>query len=304
MGFMSSCDLTIYNVEDPRALNSAKLKKFAFQSIDNAPGEESAQGWANIDNFLDCEWQTSPPEKGEWLTFVWRRDKRNIPASVLKKHLEERIAKYEAQGTKRKKSEVRDEVKTRLLSKADPVPSATDCAVSLKSGLMLVASSSKGSLTEIEGLFSNTFGVAPVQRTTEADVPAMFVDLFREGLRTEYDGASYTISYGDQMTMSGMDGEDQATLTIKNDRATVEHALEADFVIQKIRVTISKDDDEAFTWNCSLKYDQGMLSVHGVKIPVPDGNEEYKDDPDALFVFRMDHFETFVNIISQVFQLR
>lgn len=304
MGFMSSCDLTICSVDDTTKLKREKLEQYAFQSIDNAPGEESAQGWANIDNFFDCEWRESPPEKGEWLTFAWRRDKRSVQAAVLRKRVEEQLASYEAKGLKVKKKEVKEQVKSTLLAKADPVPSAVDCAVSMKSGLLLIASTSKGNLEAIEGLLGSSFGVEVHQKTTEADVAGMFVQIFQEGVQTEYEGASYTLSYADQMTLVGDSSDDKAAITIKNDRETVGHALDNEFTIQKIRVNLSKNDEEAFTWNFFLKYDQGQLSIHSVRLPAPEGNDDYKDDQDAMFVFRMDLFETLVNILCQIFEMK
>lgn len=98
----SSTDLSCFHFSDTKAVTAAKLKQFAFRSIDDAKTEELAFGWVNIDDPMDTAWQVSPPDKGEWLCWAFRMDKRSVPAQVVKKHLAEalkdELAKYSAQG--------------------------------------------------------------------------------------------------------------------------------------------------------------------------------------------------------------
>ena len=62
-----------------------KLRQYSFKDIDNLP-EERSWGWVNIDDMLDSEWITSPPEKGGYITFSLRLDTRRVSPAVLKKH--------------------------------------------------------------------------------------------------------------------------------------------------------------------------------------------------------------------------
>ena len=87
----SSTDLSCFHFSDTKAVTAAKLKQFAFRSIDDAKTEELAFGWVNIDDPMDTAWQVSPPDKGEWLCWAFRMDKRSVPAQVVKKHLAEAL---------------------------------------------------------------------------------------------------------------------------------------------------------------------------------------------------------------------
>ena len=102
----SSTDLSCFRFSDTKAVTAAKLKQFAFRSIDDAKTEELAFGWVNIDDPMDTAWQVSPPDKGEWLCWAFRMDKRSVPAQVVKKHLAEAL-KDELAAERRKSAEQR-----------------------------------------------------------------------------------------------------------------------------------------------------------------------------------------------------
>ena len=135
----SSTDLSCFHFSDTKAVTAAKLKQFAFRSIDDAKTEELAFGWVNIDDPMDTAWQVSPPDKGEWLCWAFRMDKRSVPAQVVKKHLAEalkdELAKYSAQGIdgvpRTRKKELKEAIRLKLLAKAEPVSSTVDVALNL-----------------------------------------------------------------------------------------------------------------------------------------------------------------------------
>ena len=63
-----------------------RLKKYAFTDIDHST-EERSFGWVALEDYLDTEWRSAPPEKGHFLAFSLRLDTRRVSPAVLKKHL-------------------------------------------------------------------------------------------------------------------------------------------------------------------------------------------------------------------------
>ncbi|MDE7240554.1 MAG: hypothetical protein K2N62_01505, partial [Desulfovibrio sp.] len=90
MGFTnSSASFTRFRILDPvtdELLREVpdRLRKHAFVDIDELPELQSA-GWVSFEDFLDAEWNEAPPQKGNYLVFSLRVDKRKIPAGVIRK---------------------------------------------------------------------------------------------------------------------------------------------------------------------------------------------------------------------------
>ena len=301
MGFSGATDITVYKFADTKKLNQDKVRKFAFVGIDDTPYEESAQGWTNIDDIMDTEWNLSPLMKGEWLCFAYRKDKRSVPAAVLKKHLALKMAEYKNQGVSVKKKDIKDEVKNQLLAKTEPTPASVDIAISLQNGLALVATSSKGTLEAIEGLLGDTFHAEFTKLTNENSPSDLFVEIFRDGLHVDTEDGAFTILYGSQLTMIGKGVEDAPLITVKNDQATVEKGLESELVIQKIKVQV--EDPNGSIYECTLSDDEGQIGIKGAKIPVQEEKTE-ENDRDELFVFRLGLFETLVGVIRTAFAMK
>lgn len=105
------------------------LKQYAFCPIDKT-AEERSFGWANYDDQTDLEWLLSPPEKGEFITFGLRVDVRKIPASTMKLHVHQAVAKELEQAKEQgkqfvsrdRKREIKEQVMLRLRAKTVPQP--------------------------------------------------------------------------------------------------------------------------------------------------------------------------------------
>ena len=87
MGFLNaSSSFTRFSIVDPVpeqlwADIPDLLKKGALLDIDELP-EMEAKGWTCFDDYLDTQWVTASPHKGEYLAFTLRIDTRRIPAGV------------------------------------------------------------------------------------------------------------------------------------------------------------------------------------------------------------------------------
>ena len=106
-----------------------RLRQFAFQEIDDLP-ELQAYGWTCLEDMLDTEWRTAPPQKGNYFTFSLRLDTRRIPPAIIKKQLSLAMKaekeKLEAQGKKfisrERKKELKEQVLLRLRQRFLPTP--------------------------------------------------------------------------------------------------------------------------------------------------------------------------------------
>lgn len=161
----TSCSFTRFRIADPVPQElwmniPAKLKQFAFQDIDDIP-EERAWGWTSFEDMLDTQWRSAPPEKGAYLAFALRLDTRRIPPAVLKKHvmiaLREEEVRIKEQGKKfiarDRKTELRDQVKLRLMGRFLPIPAVFDVVWATDTGIVYLASTQ----SKLIELFMNHF---------------------------------------------------------------------------------------------------------------------------------------------------
>ncbi len=165
-----SVSMTRYRIIDdvpPEAFSEAhtKLKSKAFPANEQ---EVSHYGWCNFDDLLDTEWRLSPPEKGEWLCFGLRYDKRKVPAAALKKELREVINAEISEGrriTKGRRQELKEIVTLRLLKQAIPVPTMAQVTWNMQTNAVYITTISTKFLELFEDFFVETFGLH-LERTT------------------------------------------------------------------------------------------------------------------------------------------
>ncbi len=170
MGFLSaSTGLTRYRLPDDVGDDvlsdvQLRLKRFAFVDIDQSM-EERSFGWVCFDDLLDAEWTTAGPEKGPYLAFSLRLDTRRVPPAVFKKHwmiaLRERMAQLVEDGkkflSKDQKTELRDQVRQRLLMRSLPIPAVFDVVWSVRDNRLYLATTNTKVRTLFEELFTRTF---------------------------------------------------------------------------------------------------------------------------------------------------
>lgn len=306
----STTDLTVYIIEDPAAVTADKLKRHAFRSIDDLKTEELAAGWTSIDGMLDTAWESAPPEKGEWLCFALRVDKRSIPAAVFKKRYAEALKAEEdaiasSEGERRpigrkRRSELKEQVRLRLLPTVEPAPTVVDVAMNMHTGLIFVASSAKSVLTQFEELMASSFGVIPRRQESGMDVPQELLRLYNEDRLVERDGNAYTLSYAGQMTLAGLEaqGENAVQVVVKNDNASADAGIASGLGIARIRLTMMRD---AETWSFALNDSLGLL---GVKTPAVENRADDKDNPDAAMLEKLYLLEQLVGVVTQLFELK
>jgi len=172
MGFLrASASFTRYRPigEVPSSLWSNipdLLQQFAFQEIERSNAERGF-GWVSFEDFLDTEWHTAPPSKGEFIAFALRLDTRRIPPAVFKKHYQLALAdlqetmrqKGQKYVTRSQKQELKEQVKLRLLSQTLPIPAVFDVVWNTASNRIYFGSIQGKVRTLFEELFAETFGL-------------------------------------------------------------------------------------------------------------------------------------------------
>jgi len=170
VGFLSaSTGLTRYRLPDEVGVDvlsdvQRRLKRFAFVDIDQRM-EERSFGWVCFDDLLDAQWLTAGPEKGPYLAFSLRLDTRRVPPSVFKKHwmiaLRERQAQMATEGkkflSKDQKTELREQVRQRLLMRSLPIPAVFDVVWSPRDNRVYLATTNGKVRALFEDLFARTF---------------------------------------------------------------------------------------------------------------------------------------------------
>ena len=170
MGFANaSCSFTRFRILDTIPQNlwneiPERLKKFAFQDID-ATTEVQAHGWVAIDDLLDTQWESAPPQKANYIVFSLRFDIRRIPAGVIKKHLQLAL-KQEMQTiqqqnkqfiARERKKEIKEQVLLRLRQRFLPVPGEFIVLWNTENNEVWFASTQAKMLDLFQELFLQTF---------------------------------------------------------------------------------------------------------------------------------------------------
>lgn len=171
MGFANaSCSFTRFQILDPipdRLWDEVpdRLKKFAFQDIDNT-SEMQAHGWVAYEDFLDSEWKSAPPQKAiNYFVFSLRFDMRRIPAGVIKKHLmialRQEMEKIRLQNkqfiARERKKEIKEQVLLSLRQRFLPVPSEFNVLWNTEKNEIWFASIQAKMIDLFQELFLQTF---------------------------------------------------------------------------------------------------------------------------------------------------
>ncbi|MEZ4483610.1 MAG: recombination-associated protein RdgC [Syntrophotaleaceae bacterium] len=140
-----------------------QLAKNAFQDIEHT-NEELSVGWVEVDDFEACAFDVPGRyARAPYLTFTLRRDRRRVPAGLLKAHLERAEAEFLAANPglnrvpKPRREELRDAVRGALLAKTLPTPTTFDATWDTRRNLLTLATLNGQVVEEFEALFKTTF---------------------------------------------------------------------------------------------------------------------------------------------------
>jgi hypothetical protein len=138
------------------------LYKNSFSPIDNLPDEESV-GWVNIFNYNDSSFETNSPRIDNYIGLSLRKDKRSVPAALLKSRLDLECGTWLAEHPdvkkmpSKRKLDIKENLTASLITKTLPVPSIVDLVWNIDKSILSIASVSIKALEPVEDRFSATF---------------------------------------------------------------------------------------------------------------------------------------------------
>ena len=142
---------------------SSALSKTAFYPIDGT-NDEASLGWVTFDDpaAIDFSDQDSVL-RDRYLALTFRCDTRRLPGAVFREAVEKQKKAYLEKHPELKRipkavrEEIREQVRTRLLSKTLPVPNICDLVYDFETHDLLIGTGSPAQADVIVGLFKKTF---------------------------------------------------------------------------------------------------------------------------------------------------
>jgi DNA recombination-dependent growth factor C len=269
--------LTMFRVKDVESLKNVtreNLKKLAVPPL--GAGDEKAAGLVPLAAPFDASWAGSP-EYGEYLAFALRADTKKIPAAVLRRHFEEASAKETEKPSRGRKKELKEQIKLRLLTKAEAVPAVHEIVVNRSSGAAYVASTSN-----------------PVLQAVGEYMQALKCEMEEFGQSLEFDDHEAVGAFFSKIVMDGVrfDGAEISAcgkITIADDDARIDGQSKTDSEIAEIREAIRAgkrvvgtgvkiETSGAETCTCSLG---ATFRISGMKLPATEKSRG--EDPEAEF---------------------
>jgi hypothetical protein len=140
-----------------------RLAGSGFRSIEETT-EELSQGWVHLDDFTRSSFDEERAwRRANYLAFTLRRDRRRVPAIILRAHLARAREEFLAANPgynhlpREKKEDLRDAHRGRLLARTLPSPSTADVVWDTRSGLVTFTGLGAPMLEAFEELFETTF---------------------------------------------------------------------------------------------------------------------------------------------------
>ena len=143
---------------------SEKIARYSFRNLDEKSIDERSVGWVNVMDMFDNRFRGLEFLKEPYISMSLRVDERKIPATALKQYCleaEEKIKKDENLEylQKRRRSDIKDGVRIRLLKRAIPVSRCYDMIWNYNTGLVIFGCTTNRLCDEFVEFFLQTFDV-------------------------------------------------------------------------------------------------------------------------------------------------
>lgn len=275
-GFMSSTTAMKVFEAQAKEPDSDKLRKYAFTPTPGPDGKRI--GWVGLGDPLDLDFSFGI-DFGRFLAFSLRIDERKPSSAAIKIRLAEAIKEEAAASdgkiSGKRKKELKEAITATVTSKADFIPSLTDCIWDLGAQRLYVSTASEGVLAILLELFNKTFGVTPAPVSPKADMAALFARAFRESIPV--DGGTEVSANGYSVTLATPEQqEDKAHVVVVNNQGAVATALEEGLRVTRMAL-LAVDGEQELAF--ALADD---LTISGLKLP----KGEKGDDADATFLLK------------------
>jgi DNA recombination-dependent growth factor C len=168
MGFIKGAvTLTRYRVEDElpedfRETLKERIESHAFRRLDEDSLEERSSGWVDILDTLQVGFVGDEFSKEPYLALSFRVDTRTVPPRALRQYCREAEEEVKAREdldflNKKRREEIRDGVRARLLRRAIPRSNTYDMVWDLTSGMVFFGSTNSKICDEFTEHFFATF---------------------------------------------------------------------------------------------------------------------------------------------------
>ena len=141
-----------------------RIPKYAFRRLPEDSDRERAAGWVNILDELQNDFPGDDYFKEPYLALSFRVDTRSVPARALRQYCREAEEEVKARDglefiNKKRREEIREGVRARLIRRAIPRSRTFDMTWDLQSGVVLFGSTNSRICDEFSDIFFNTFDV-------------------------------------------------------------------------------------------------------------------------------------------------
>jgi len=172
MGLLNAATTIVRLIASPparvdRERLAHEVARRVFRATDGDAGAADACGWVPAHDPLATEFGPADLFLQQYLVVGFRFDRRTVPAKLL--FLERRRAEAEVKAERgldrlgrAVRAEIKEEVRTRLMVRALPVPRVFDCVWNLDSGHVLFTGKHRPAREAFVDLFWKTFSVRPV----------------------------------------------------------------------------------------------------------------------------------------------
>jgi DNA recombination-dependent growth factor C len=148
-----------------RSLFKERIGEFSFRESPVERGGEEVEGWVQIHNLLDTDFQ----DQNRWLynnyaIFSLRVDKKSLPTALLKATLQKKFDAWcEAHGTERcpnaVKKQLREELEAEWYRRVLPKVKVIEACWDVVSGVLLLGTTSEAACDRFRKRFFRTFGL-------------------------------------------------------------------------------------------------------------------------------------------------
>jgi len=148
--------------EDFRERARERIPKYAFRRLPEDSDRERSAGWVNILDELQAGFFGDDFFKEPYLALSFRVDTRSVPARALRQYCREAEEDLKAREEleflpKKRREEIREAVRSRLLRRAIPRSGTYDMAWDLQRGTVLFGSANARICDEFSEIFFHTF---------------------------------------------------------------------------------------------------------------------------------------------------
>ena len=125
-----------------------RIPKYAFRRLPEDSDRERAVGWVNILDELQSDFPGDDYFKEPYLAISFRVDTRSVPARALRQYCREAEDEVKARDgleflNKKRREEIREGVRARLIRRAIPRSRTFDMTWDLQSGVVLFGSTNR-----------------------------------------------------------------------------------------------------------------------------------------------------------------